>query len=76
MCNCGLRRPTLPAKKPLDFENSRGYPSPRDRGTGVLIFLLKKIFFIIPDLVQRPTAAPIAVKKSPLDGTTDFPAKI
>ena len=48
----------------LDIKNSLGYPPPqksgRGRGSGVLIFLLKVFFFKIPDLVHRPTAAPVA----------------
>ena len=42
-------------------------PSPpqksgRGRLSSVLIFLVKVFFFKIPDLVRRPTAAPVAAK--------------
>ena len=60
--------PAKPAKqiKNLGFEKSLRYPPPRKsaegRGSDVLIFLLKLFFFKIPDLVRRPTAAPVAAE--------------
>ena len=60
--------PAKPAKQntTLDIENSLGYAPSRNfgrgRGSGVLIFLLKVFFLKIPDLVHRPTAAPVAAE--------------
>ena len=54
-----------PQQKTLNIENSRGYPPaevrPRPRKQCVNFFT-NSFFFKIPDLVHRPTTAPIAAE--------------
>ena len=52
-----------PQKLTLDIENSRGYPPCRSATAEAVNYLFtKKKFLQIPDLVNGPTAAPVAAE--------------